>query len=78
MAVSLGSQLSKLAAPISEPFVKCLQRLNDHTCVYWLNQKNIVLSWFKVTQTIANYNIERIKPRSKSTCLDSSEFFQHQ
>ena len=65
-------------ARISKPFVKCLQRLNDHTCIYWLNQKNIVLSWFKLTQTIANYNVESIKPRSKSTCLDSSEFFQHQ
>ena len=29
MAVSLGSQLSKLAAPISEPFAKCLPRLGD-------------------------------------------------
>ena len=33
MAVCLGPQLSKLAARISEPFVKCLQRLNDHTCI---------------------------------------------
>ena len=73
-----GPQLSKLAARISEPFVKCLQRLNDHTCIYWPNQKNIVLSWFKLTKTIANYNVESIKPRSKSTCLNSSQFFQHQ
>ena len=29
MAVFLGPQLSKLAARISEPFVKCRQRLND-------------------------------------------------
>ena len=36
MAVCLGPQLSKLAARISEPLVKCLQRLNDHTCIYWL------------------------------------------
>ena len=28
MAVCLGPQLSKLAARISEPFVKCLQRLD--------------------------------------------------
>ncbi len=33
MAVCLGRQLSKLAARISEPFVKCLQRLNNHTCI---------------------------------------------
>ena len=56
MAVCLDPQLSKLAARISEPFVKCLQRLNDHTCIYWLNQKNIALSWFKLTQTTAAYS----------------------
>ena len=78
MAVCLAPQLSKLAARISGPFVKCRQRRNYHTCIYWLNQKNILLSWFKLTQTIANYNVERIKPQSESTCLDSSEFFQHQ
>ena len=35
MAVCLGPQLSKLAACISEPFVKCLQKLIDHTCIYY-------------------------------------------
>ena len=29
MAVSLGSQLSKLAAPIYEPFVKCLRLVTN-------------------------------------------------
>ena len=44
MAVRLGSQLSKLAARISEPFVKCLQRLNDHTEIIILTkQKDTVL-----------------------------------
>ena len=34
-AVCLGPQLSKLAASaVSEPFVKCLHRLNDHSCIY--------------------------------------------
>ncbi len=33
MAVCLGRQLSKLAARITEPFVKCLQRRNNHTCI---------------------------------------------
>jgi len=44
MAVCLGPKLSKLAARVSEPFVKCLQRRDDHTCIYYLNQNNIVLS----------------------------------
>ena len=78
MPVCLGPQLSKLAVRISEPFVKCLQQLNDHTCIsYWLNQTNIVLSWFKLTQTVANYNFE-VSSHEVSICLDSSEFFQHQ
>ncbi len=33
MAVCHGCQLSKLAARISEPFVKCLQRLNNQNCI---------------------------------------------
>ncbi len=33
MAVYHGRQLSKLAARISKPFVKCLQRLNNHNCI---------------------------------------------
>ena len=38
MAVCLGPQLSKLAARISELFVECLQRLDDHTSLYILTE----------------------------------------
>ena len=46
MAVCLGPQLSKLAARISEPFVKCLQRL---TYIFsWLGFANEDLCFFHV------------------------------